>query len=642
MAREKDEEHFEELLEFLKRNRGFDFTGYKRSSLVRRVRKRMQEVGVPEFAAYLEYLEVHPNEFAQLFNTILINVTSFFRDPETWSALERVAVPRLIDAGALRGGIRVWSAGCASGQETYTLVMVLAEALGLERFRDRVKIYATDADEDALTQARLASYTARDLEGVSPHLLEKYFDLVGKEFVFRNDLRRSIIFGRHDLVQDAPISRLDLLVCRNTLIYFNSETQSRILARFHFALHDEGQLFLGKSEMLLSHGKLFAPLDARTRLFVKVPKPNLRERLLILAQAGHSDASTLLEQQAQIRDVAFDVAPVAQIVVDRSGTVVFTNEQARALFRLTPRDTGRSFHELELSYRPVELRSRMDEAASQQHIVELPSVEFQLPHGEVRNLDISVRPLLENGTAVMGFSISFADVTQFHTLRVELERSSNELESAYEELQATNEELETTNEELQSTVEELETTNEELQATNEELETMNEELQSTNEELETINDELRGRTDELNRLNVYTEAVLASLRAAVVVLDRDMQVRTWSSKAADLWGVRPDEVERKPFLDLDIGLPVSQLQPLIHRCMGGQDYEEVVLDSVNRRGRGMQCRVMCVRMKYPQDETAGVILMIEEWPHVDGKRALEKQVSEPQNARSQDGNAGIR
>jgi two-component system CheB/CheR fusion protein len=624
---EKDTEDFEELLEFLKRNRGFDFTGYKRSSLVRRVRKRMQELGVPAFAAYLEYLEVHPNEFVHLFNTILINVTSFFRDPETWKSVERMAVPRLTDAGALRGGIRVWSAGCASGQETYTLVMVLAEALGMERFRERVKVYATDADEDALTQARQASYGERDLEGVSPYLREKYFEVVGDQFVFRNDLRRSIIFGRHDLVQDAPISRLDLLVCRNTLIYFNSETQSRILARFHFALHDDGQLFLGKSEMLLSHGKLFAPLDARARLFAKVPKPNLRERLLILAQAGHTEAGNLLEQQTQLREAAFDAAPVAQIVVDRVGIVVFTNEQARALFRLTARDTGRSFHELELSYRPVELRSRIEEAASGQHVVEISSVEFQLPHGEVRNLDICVRPLLENGSAAMGFSISFADVTQFHTLKVELERSSNELESAYEELQATNEELETTNEELQSTVEELETTNEELQATNEELETMNEELQSTNEELETINDELRGRTDELNQLNVYTEAVLASLRAAVVVLDRDMHVRTWSAKAADLWGVRPDEVERQPFLKLDIGLPVKQLQPLIHRCMHGQDYEEVVLDSVNRRGRGIQCRVICVRMKYPADETAGVILLMEEWPQVDGQRALEKQAS---------------
>ena len=150
--------------------------------------------------------------------------------------------------------LRVWSAGCASGEEAYTLAMVLAEMLGPTEFRDRVKIYATDVDEEALTQARQASYTEREVRGVPPELLERYFEPTGGRYVFRKDLRRSVIFGRNDLVQDAPISRIDLLVCRNTLMYFNAETQARILARFHFALADGGVLFLGKAEMLLSHG----------------------------------------------------------------------------------------------------------------------------------------------------------------------------------------------------------------------------------------------------------------------------------------------------------------------------------------------------------------------------------------------------
>ncbi len=164
----------------------------------------------------------------------------------------------------------MWSAGCASGEETYSLAILLAEALGAETFRQRVKIYATDVDEDALNQARQAAYTDKDLRTVAADLRERYFEANGDRYVFRPDLRRSIIFGRHDLFQDAPISRLDLLVCRNTLMYFNAEAQHRILARFHFALNEDAYLFLGKAEMLLTHANLFSPVDLRHRIFLKV------------------------------------------------------------------------------------------------------------------------------------------------------------------------------------------------------------------------------------------------------------------------------------------------------------------------------------------------------------------------------------
>ena len=242
---------FAALLEYLRRTRGFDFSGYKLSSLMRRVRKRMGEVGIASYSAYQDYLEVHPDEFGPLFNTVLINVTSFFRDPEAWKFLAERVIPRLLEEKPA-GAIRVWSAGCASGQEAYTIAMLLAEALGEEGFRQRVKIYATDADEEALTQARAASYDDRQVAEVPPELLAKYFETVHERHVFRADLRRCLIFGRHDLVQDAAISRIDLLLCRNTLMYFNVETQAKILARLHFALTPSGYLFLGKAETLLS------------------------------------------------------------------------------------------------------------------------------------------------------------------------------------------------------------------------------------------------------------------------------------------------------------------------------------------------------------------------------------------------------
>ncbi|MBV9773162.1 MAG: protein-glutamate O-methyltransferase CheR, partial [Gemmatimonadetes bacterium] len=235
MTRSETDQTFEALLAFLRDNRGFDFTGYKRASLMRRVRARMHALSFRDFTDYRDYLETHPEEFAHLFNTILINVTEFFRDPESWAVLARDFIPALVARKRAGEPIRAWSAGCASGQETYTLVMLLAEALGLERFRDQVKVYATDVDEEALEQARRAHYSAREMEGIPVELRDRYFEPSAGGWTFRPDLRRLVIFGRHDLVRDAPISHLDLLTCRNALMYFNAETQARIMTRFHFS-----------------------------------------------------------------------------------------------------------------------------------------------------------------------------------------------------------------------------------------------------------------------------------------------------------------------------------------------------------------------------------------------------------------------
>ena len=261
-----DAQRFEELLEFLKVKRGLDLTGYKRPTLRRRVHKRMSSVKIESYDDYIDYLEVHAGEFGALFNTVLINVTGFFRDADAWRYMAERVIPDVIE----RAGddpIRVWSAGCATGEEPYTLMMLFAEALGVEGCRQRVKIYATDADEEELVKARVGRYSLERVKDVPEGLRERYFESEAGGYTFRSDLRRAVIFGRHDLVQDAPISRLDLLVCRNTLMYFNREVQGRLLARFHFALRNGGVLFLGKAEML-SQDDLFAPLSLKHRMFV--------------------------------------------------------------------------------------------------------------------------------------------------------------------------------------------------------------------------------------------------------------------------------------------------------------------------------------------------------------------------------------
>jgi two-component system CheB/CheR fusion protein len=601
---------FEALLVYLRERRGFDFTGYKRPSLVRRVRRRMAEVGILTVPEYQDFLEVQPDEFTPLFNTILINVTGFFRDRSSWDHLRDRLLPEVIAAGD--GAIRVWSAGCASGEEAYSLAILLADALGAEEFRQRVKIYATDVDEDALAQARQAVFTERQMTGLSAEQVAEYFTPEGGRFAFRKDLRRAVIFGRNDLVQDAPISHVDLLLCRNTLMYFNAETQGRILGRLHYALNPGGVLFLGKAEMLLSHGQLFVPVDLTRRFFRKRdggPAPERRPAppTARVIPDPQGDSVSRLRQEALLS------APVAQLVIDGSGRLALVNRRAERTFGVSQRDVGRPFQDLEISYRPVELRASIAEALDSRQPVWLRGVERRMPGQEPQMFDIVVLPVTGEDGALLGSTVIFDDVTQYRRLQRELEFANRQLETAYEELQSTNEELETTNEELQSTVEELETTNEELQSTNEELETMNEELQSMNDELHSTNEELRTSTEEVGALNQFMGGVLSSFRAGVVVVDPDLRVLVWNSAAEDLWGLRQDEVQGQHLLNLDIGLPLSQLHPLLRRQISGDGgtHETVEIDATNRRGRPVRIRVTVSAFSQAPGERGGAVVLMD-------------------------------
>jgi two-component system CheB/CheR fusion protein len=609
------DQDLEVLLDYLRRSRGFDFTGYKRTSLSRRIDKRMQDVGVDNYLGYLDHLEVDPDEFTQLFNTILLNVTSFFRDPPAWDYLAAEILPQILADKAQDEPVRIWSAGCASGEEAYTLAMVTAEAMGADAVRDRVKIYATDLDEEALSQARQARYTAKRVEGVPPELLERYFEHNGDTYTFSKELRQSVIFGPHNLIKDAPIPRIDLLVCRNTLMYLNSETQSQVLARFSYALREGGYLMLGKAEMLLAHSDLFTAVDLKRRVFRKVPGATLRERLMVLTEAGERPVGTQRVREERIRSAALEASSEAQIVVDAGGYLMLANARARTLFKLSVDDLARPFQDLELSYRPLELRSKIQQAYLDRRPSLVDEVEWPTASGEVAHLQVQVVPLLDDQQALLGASISFADVTRSRRYKQELEHANQGLEDAYAELQSTNEELETTNEELQSTVEELETTNEELQSTNEELETINEELQSTNEELQTINDELGLRTSELNQLNALLESIWAGLGGAVVVLDPDLRVLVWNHGSEDLWGVRQEEVLGQHFLNLDIGLPVDQVRPALRQAMSGEDgTQSTVIQATNRRGRAVTCRVTCNPLLDSDKALRGVIMVVVDEP----------------------------
>jgi two-component system CheB/CheR fusion protein len=471
-----------------------------------------------------------------------------------------------------------------------------------------VKIYATDVDDDALAEAREATYSTKQLEKVPPEFRERYFQASNHGFAFRNDLRRTVIFGRNDLHRDPPISRVDLLVSRNTLMYFGPELQQRILANFYFALNRGGFLVVGKAEALQSGRNFFVPYNLKRRVFMKDGAADAAFRLPRLPPPD------ILQREVgpDLGEAAFEHGPTAQVVVDDQNRVAGINQAARTLFSLRHRDVGRALQDLELSYRPLELRSLIDEVRNEHHPIVHRDVRWQKGNDDPRTLDVQLDPLALPGEQFAGVIVTYVDATEHRALEEDLERAKRELETAYEELQSTVEELETTNEELQSTNEELETTNEELQSTNEELETMNEELQSTNEELETMNDELRERTDETLQANSFLASVLSGIQQGVVVVDRALRVLAWSRRATELWGLRDDEVEGEHLLNLDIGIPVQRLRDPIRRVLAGDQVTEVELEGHDRRGKPVVVRIEVAPLaSLPgSEEPFGAILLL--------------------------------
>jgi two-component system CheB/CheR fusion protein len=601
----------EQLLEYLFERRNFDFRAYKRASLSRRIFKRMQAIGVDDYQRYMEVLEANPGEFAELFNTILINVTGLLRDKDAWEVLTERVIPTLVESKSADQPIRVWSAGTASGEEAYSLAVLLAEALGDDRFRQSVKIYATDADSDALTDARHGRYREADLVAAfGEERTSRFFERDGTYGVFRGDLRRALIFGRHDLVQDPPISRIDLITCRNTLMYFTAEVQQKVLTSFHFALNPGGYLFLGKSEALVTRTQMFEVVDLRQHI---VRKGGNGTDIALLAVPPTGRPLKAARNDHRPAEAAFEHAAAAQVVLDSGATIIMANRAARRLFSLGSAEIGRHLREVEVSFRPTDLRAPVERVLRERRPVTIYDVTWHAGDDPV-TLDIVVSPLEEAG----GVLITFLDVSRYQHLREELESSRRELETAYEELQSTVEELETTNEELQSTNEELETTNEELHSTNEELETMNEELQSTNEELETINNEVRERSAEVGELNQFLQSILGSLQSAVVVLGTQMEIRAWNRQAEEMWGLRSDEVIGHHFLNLDIGFPVERLRPGIRNLLAGRtDHEQVSQPAVNRRGRPIDT-VVSMSCQVGDGAAHGVILMMDATPRDGG------------------------
>ena len=580
-----DESDLGQLLDTLSLRYNFDFREYKQASLARRVRNRMSQVHVDTFAGYANYLAAHPDEHVALFNTILINVTGFFRDPEAWKIVATHVVPRIVADAAESRSIRIWSAGCSSGEEPYSFAMLLAEHLGDSAGDYLVKIYGTDVDEDALTSARRALYHLDQLKDVAPELIEKYFHRDNHLYRLKRDLRRWCIFGAHNLTQAPPMSHIDLLICRNVLIYFTTELQDRILARFHYAIRDNGFLFLGRSESLLARSRIFAAQHPKWRVFKRaspggrpldelvgntvLPEP---ERAAAVAGAEHAErAGSFARAQRTL-----DALPAAVMTIDMSDTILTCNPAAEQLFDIpVSAALTRKFRDLDMSYRVDGLRARIEDAKARHAPARIESTAFTRRDGRQVHADITVAPLFD-GSRLVGVILFGVDATEYARLKEQMTRVAEQHATAIEELQSTNEELETTNEELQSTNEELETTNEELQSTNEELETTVEELQAANADLGALNTELEARRAELNRLANDHTNLINSFESGLIVLDRDGTVRTWNHVVERMWGLRAEQTVQRDFFSLPVPA-IAQLprEPFERVWRGTSVHEEL-------------------------------------------------------------------
>ena len=553
----------EEFIHFLAEERAFDLRGYKPTTLERRIRRRMGQLSIPDFESYLDHIRANPNETNQLLDTILINVTEFFRDPGAWDVIANDIIPHLLKNLRTGDSFRAWVAGCSTGEEVYSLAILVAEHLGQRLSEFDIKIYATDVDESALSAARRGEYPAERLRRLRPEWRNKYFSSAANPRVNRS-IRRMVIFGRSDLVQNAPISHVQMIVCRNVLIYFDAITQTQILNRLHYALDPGGILFLGKSESKLSNSMLFQPVDSRWRIFrknhlsdgraISRSSPS-RSDIVMSSNGGSSRESELAKLELYYRAL-LDVLQPGIFSLDQNDVILTDNKSALELWGLSGNKlVGQHVADSALGKRCPELLQKIEAS----HKTTEKSIKFECAiklDDEVRTLRIDIRPVTGDDGQRAGTLIYAEDIGHHEKLQTTVEQ----LESTGEELQTANEELETTNEELQSTNEELETTNEELQSTNEELETTNEELQSLNEELENMNEELEFRTRELDQVNSRYAETLERMPWPVTVLDDQGRVQFWNSAAQRLFNMEARSA---------IGLELSQLpiQPALREAL---------------------------------------------------------------------------
>lgn len=559
------------ILMLLRSGTGHDFSQYKKSTIGRRIERRMLQHNIEDLEVYARYLKANPAEVQSLFKELLINVTNFFRDPDAFVTLEQDILPQLLANKPAGYVFRVWVAGCATGEEAYSLAMLLSEFMDKIKHEFKVQIYSTDLDDDAIAIARAGIYPPNIAQDVAPERLRRFFIKEDKDAGYRikKEIREMVVFAIQNVIKDPPFTKLDLLSCRNLMIYLEPELQDRLISIFHYALKPGGVLFLSPSESIGNHSEQFSPLSRKWKLYRATYSTASNHTLKghrmswipvdgkkIPVDAMEKNKETHLVEIAK-RLLLQSFAP-ASVVTDMKGNILYVHGDTGKYLRPAPGQA--TLNVIEMAHEGLQLELRIAIQAGNQGT---PTLNRELPvktNDGLQAVSLSVRPS-SSPNADEGFLlVSFQDMAQAldkpapdkpgrsqrmsGPTKRRIEQLEHDLAYTRENLQVTIEEQQATTEELKSANEEMQSTNEELQSTNEELETSKEELQSINEELVTVNAELHAKIEQLSDMQNDIKNLLDNINVGTIFLDEHLVIRRFTREAARIYRLVPSDVGR--------------------------------------------------------------------------------------------------